>query len=156
MTTMREFVKEHGIKISFQEVSENPYMADGSWDARHYKVRLTCQGRSLTTYFSKGLGLAHGVEAHEVVNALASDASSANSARDWRDFASDMGMEWDSSVENLRSRRQAEEYGMEKDWDARAQAKKTYDACVASGQKLHRLVGDSAYRQLTGGNVEFD
>lgn len=153
--TMREFVKDMGIRITFDEVDENPYMSDQNWQARHYKVRLTCQGRSLTTYFSKGMGLEYGVEAAEVVNAMASDGSSAENARDWRDFAEEMGMDVGTLEEgSFRSRAKAEEYGYEKEWDKREQAKKTYKACIEAGKKLKQLVGSNAYARLTDGSVE--
>lgn len=164
--TMQEFVEAHGIIVAyFQQVDRNPNMTDEKWNrtAVHYEVTLQHKGaaasgrgrRFLKTYFSKGPALPHGVKAHEVINALASDASSVAAARDFWDWASDMGYQIDGSVKNL-TRRQAENYGMEREWDAFHGAKKTYQIIQRQTTKLRNFLGDEASRVLFSGEVEFD
>lgn len=168
--TMREFVKDAKISIAFEQVSSNPNMASDSWShsARHYKVVLRKWGtgpsgsvgsRRFTTYFSKGPGLPHGVEAHEVISALASDSASVESASSEYDWGEEMGMfthEDFNAVRNLRSRRQAEEYGYEKEWDAVQRSRKTFAIIQRQTAKLRDFLGSYHAGILFGGEVEFD
>lgn len=159
MTTMREFVRDAGIKIDWEETSRNPNMiSDEAWSrgARHYKVVLSRGGRRMTTYFSKGSALEYGVEAHEVVNALATDATSVLNSSGWKDWARDMGFEWEPTVEEIRSRDRAEDYGYEKDWDTMQRVKKTYALIERQTEALRRVLGPEVARPLLRGEIEFD
>lgn len=158
MTTMREFVKDAGITITFTEVPKNPYTIADDWSrgARHYKVTLHRAGKRFTTYFSKGSAHSYGVEASEVVNSLATDWSSIQSARGWKDWAAEMGMSWEWSVEDLHSRRQAEEFGYAKDWDTMKRAEKTYKLIETQTEKLRAFLGPDLARPLLRGEIEFD
>lgn len=95
MATMKEFAQQHGVTVTFTEVSENPHMKGMDRGARHYKVVLRAHGRSMTLHFSKGSALPYGVYAHEVLNALASDWSSIQSASGVQDWAREMGLDFD-------------------------------------------------------------
>lgn len=158
MTTMREFVKDAGITATSEQVSKNPNMVEDDWSrgARHYKVTLRRAGKRFTTYFSKGSALPYGVEPHEIVNSLASDWSTIQSASGWKDWAKDMGYDWEPHVEEIRSRRQAEDYGYEKDWDTMKRAEKTYHLIETQTEKLRAFLGPDLYHPLLSGEIEFD
>jgi hypothetical protein len=153
MATMKEFAKQHGVTISWEEVGSNPNMEGMDRGARHYKVVLRCKGRSMTTFFSKGSALPYGVYAHEVLNALASDWSSIQSASGVRDWARDMGM-WNEEAEGL-SADDAEAMGLENEYLANERAKKTYTLIEKQTDALRRVLGPAA-TPLLRGDVEFD
>jgi hypothetical protein len=79
MGTMKAFINKHHIKIESDYADENPHM-DSDRQMNHYKVKLTARidgkRRQYTTFFSMGLGLSGDPKAEDVLDCLASDASS--------------------------------------------------------------------------------
>jgi len=144
----REFVKAHVITISFRPMPKNLNMLDPEWVARHYQVTLRHKGRSLTTSFSKGMGLDYGVEPEEVLDSLASDASSIENATDFKDWARDLGIDAWELPEYVRTKRQAEEYGYEKEWESFQRWQRSYKAGQANTEKLRRFLGPDLFRTL--------
>ena len=145
--TIEQFAKVHDIGISAQRADVNPTMTD-SRDMDHWKVTLSrsilkpgfdtfhgykgklgpCQYRKLrmTLYFSKGYGH-NGAEPtiDEVLDCLASDALSVDNARDFENFASELGYDSDSR-----------------------KAEKIWKACNHQAERLRKFLGDDLYQTL--------
>jgi len=129
MTTINEFIKANQITIASSEVHANPNMADGDkWQANHYSITLRRMSRAdtLSTFFSKGVGLKGSPTAAEVLDCLASDAQSVDSARDFEEWAYEFGYDTDSR-----------------------KAEQVYNSCVKGQKELRRFLGDNLYKQLT-------
>lgn len=154
--TMQEFVRAHGITVTFSEVSSNPNIDPTTWGrgARHYKVVLRHKGRSMTVYFSKGSALPYGVTPGEVMNSLAVDWSLIQAAFGPKDWARNLGI-WNEDADGL-SAREAEEIGLEKEYLANERAKATFKLVEKQAEALRRVLGPEATRELLGGDVEFD
>lgn len=115
MPTFAERIKFNRINMTSQRVQENPNMDDFEGD--HWKVRLTCQGRSLTTYFSQGYG--HNgkePEVEAVLSCLVSDAQAGQD--DFEEFCSNLGYDNDSR-----------------------RAERIHKACVSTGKRLEQFLG---------------
>lgn len=180
--TMQDRVAEFGLSMTAEQVPENPNQSkpkkdEKPWEAVHFLVKLTApNGRTLTTYYSMGIGLldrhiidnwkpgyadggfislkdfkvassyyarrtlhnerivkevrARGLktfkpEIEDVLNCLAMDASSVENARDFEDFANELGYDSDS-----RS------------------AEKTYRICQEQARELESLLGRTNYQVL--------
>lgn len=67
-----QFVKENNISIKSVYAEKNPYMDDSN-KMNNYKSTLKYQGRQLTTYFSKGIGLKGEPTADEILNCYQCD-----------------------------------------------------------------------------------
>ena len=145
--SIAEFIASNRITMTAEQVDENPSMTDG-FEGDHWKVVLTRKvlregfdtfhgykgklgavqysTRKLTTYFSKGYGH-HGAEptADEVLDCLSSDASCVDNARDFEDFASELGYDSDSR-----------------------QAEKIFKARKHSAARLEKFLGSGLYQEL--------
>ena len=100
-------------------VDRNPSMPDSEGD--HWRVKLSRKGLSMTLVFTKGSG--HGGKPPtigEVLECLRSDASSLDGARDFEDWARELGLPLDSRT-----------------------AEQSYRAVVAQSAKFRALVGDA-------------
>jgi hypothetical protein len=91
MTTMRSRVRQDNVRIT-SKMTEKPGWAD--FGEYWYKVTLRRKGRQLTIPFGMGAALTHEPTAEEVLESLASDASSADQS--FEDWASDYGHDTDS------------------------------------------------------------
>lgn len=98
------FCHLHKITLTVARWHDNPNWAEAAVAPGqtcvhhdHWKVTLKKGGRSLTTYFSMGEG--HGgvaPEVEDVVDCLASDSTSIEIAKDFEDWASELGWNSDS------------------------------------------------------------
>jgi hypothetical protein len=126
MKTLQQFIRETHTTMKSERVDSNPQMSDPSWPADHWKCVLRVSRAQMTVYFSKGVGhdgKRPGVD--EVLDCLASDASSVDNARGFEDWCSELGYDTDSR-----------------------KAEKTFKTCEEQARKLKALLGDSAYRTL--------
>ena len=87
LKTITEFVQENKIRlIKCEDVAENPNIQNDDWQANHYKITLKRGYQVLTTYFSKGIALDHGVTVEELLDCMANDCSfSGENFNDWCD-----------------------------------------------------------------------
>lgn len=134
--TMRDFVQKHGVTMRCQRTDYNPHMEE-SVRMDHWRCFLSCKGRRTTIVFSMGTGH-HGTEPEvaEVLNAMASDASSALNSSGWEDFARDMGMETreeDPDTGRIRENKKA---------------KAAYKSCLREAEQLENLLGHEAAEEL--------
>jgi len=97
--TIKEFAKQHHIRVKSERMCENPNMTD-SRDMDHWKVRLTRRGSGgwhsrMTIYFSMGYGHnGNEPDVESVLSCLASDSSALD--QDFENWASDLGYDPDS------------------------------------------------------------
>lgn len=117
--SIEEFIQAHRIRMSAEQVDRNPQMDDFEGD--HWKCVLRVGTSRMTVHFSKGYGH-HGAEPQvsEVLDCLASDATSFENARSFEEWARDYGYNTDSR-----------------------KAEKTYRAVEKQATALRRLLGDS-------------
>ncbi|MGC1583312.1 MAG: hypothetical protein WA766_17640 [Candidatus Acidiferrales bacterium] len=148
--TVSQFVKANQISMTAERTDRNPNM-DDSANMDHWKVVLTIKAlkegfdtwhgykgklgarqystRKLTTYFSQDYGH-NGAEPKvtDVLDCLASDASSIDNARGFEDWCSDFGYDSDSR-----------------------KAEKTFKACEHGAKRLKTFLDDDLYAQLLYG-----
>lgn len=125
--TVTEFVARHGVKMSVHRAVSNPHMQDDAWTlgATHWKVGLTKANRRMILYWSQGSAIRHEPKIADVLDALASDASGIEGARDFADWASGYGYDVDSR-----------------------KAEKTYRTVTRQAAALRRVLGDDAFGEL--------
>ena len=118
------FVDKHGIKFECHRVPARPdgMMSDGHI-THHFRCRIKCGNKSFGLYFSQGS--AEPPTVAEVLNCLASDASSYENASTFEDWASEFGFDTDSR-----------------------KAEKSYRAVKRQAKQLKRVIGDEAYNEL--------
>lgn len=122
--TLADFIAQHSITMRVAAVDANPHMDDRNMD--HWKVELARDRARLTTYFSKGFGHnGKAPEVDEVLDCLASDASTIDNVMDFEAFCSDLGYDSDSR-----------------------RAEKIYKACARGAKSLRRFLGESLYQTL--------
>lgn len=125
--TIREFIAANAITMEADWADENPNM-DGMPDgSSHWKCTFTRGGITFETFFSMGPAHSHEPEAREVLDCLASDASSVENTPDWLDWA--------------------EEFGYS-DADALRKARSTHETITEQSSKLKAFLGDDAYETL--------
>lgn len=125
--TILAFVNRERITIDCEYVDSNPNMPD-SENMNHWKCKLTRRTvnggrRSMTVYFSMGYGLSGKPKATDVLDCLASDASSAD--QDFESWASDYGYDTDSR-----------------------KAEQTYKTVAVATRKLKAFLGPDAFHTL--------
>ena len=122
--TIGRFVQVNRISLTAEMVGRNPNM-DGSENTMdNWKCVLRRPGHSMTIYFSKGFG--HNgkrPEAAEVLDCLASDASSAGES--FADFCSNCGYDEDSR-----------------------KAERIYKTIQHQGGRLNNFLGSTRYEEL--------
>ena len=128
--TMKQFVNRFNIRIVSEGADNNPNMDNGGVQMNHYKVtlfaRVNGKRRQYTLFYSMGIGLRGDPEAADVLDCLASDASGVENARDFADWAYDLGYE----MKDLNK------------------ARRTYEACQRESAALKRLLGADGYELL--------
>ena len=124
-TRLKDFIQANKLTMTAQWADHNPHMADSA-NMDHWKVKIRKGKQSMSLYFSKRFGH-HGKEPQldEVLDCLASDASSTENAMDFEDWASEFGYDVDSR-----------------------KAEKSYKTIEQQKAKLLNLLGDEAYQQL--------
>jgi len=123
--TIRDFVAKHGITATVARGEPLP-----NWGGPHFAYRVTLympgdQRRRYTLPFATGTGWTREPTAADVLECLRSDASSVDSARDFEDWARDLGYDTDSR-----------------------KAESTYRACLKVAARLRRFLGADAYAEL--------
>lgn len=123
--SIAQFVSMNHISMTAERTDSNPIMGD-SGDMDHWKCVLKMPGKRMTLVFSMGFGH-HGAEpkVKDVLDCLASDASSIENTPDFEDWASDLGYEADSR-----------------------KALKTFQATEHQSKRLARFLGTDLYSQL--------
>lgn len=125
MQAISEFLKKHPVRLRSVKV---PDRDDVDWPgegASHYVCILVHDGRHLLTYYSIGGAHPNPPGADDVLNCLASDAASVESARDFAGWCSEFG----SNKDSIRERR-------------------AFRACRRQVDKLMRLLGEEVYEEL--------
>jgi len=126
--TLQAFITKYGLSMAELEWADrNPNMVDDGWaqSASHYKLRIRCKGRQLTTYFSMGSAHTSEPKLADVLDCLSSDASGVENARSFEDWCAEYGYDTDSR-----------------------RAEKTFKACERSAESLKRLLTPDVYEQL--------
>lgn len=115
--TLTQFVALHNIRMTSRRVDSNPLMGDRDMD--HWRCTLTCEGRRMSTTFSKGFGH-NGAKprVEELLSTFASDTTALDS--NFEDWCGEYGYEQDSR-----------------------KAYKIYQACVKQSQRLRTFLGSS-------------
>jgi len=130
--TTHEFIATYHITMTSDYADRNPYMPtltkhDQEWShhASHYKCTFRLNRKRLTTYFSMGMAHTHAPTAAEVLECLASDSATVENARDFEDFAADLGYDSDSRT-----------------------AEHLYQTIQRQAEKLERFLGADRYHTL--------
>lgn len=144
--TIAQFIEKHGITFTFKEGSIPADRKDDQWlqEAFHFdclfRMGDDSPRRQLATDFHMGRGHGKPVkrsdglvirvippkpDAAEVLDSLRSDAQSVDCARDFEDWASDLGYDTDSR-----------------------NAHAIWLACMELGRKLRFFLGAAAYEEL--------
>jgi hypothetical protein len=125
--TIHGFVEKHGIRFSAEMTDRNPNMIEDEWSrtATHWRCTIRKGRRVLTIYFSQGPAVCREPTAADVLDCLASDASSLDSSRGFEDWARDLGYDPDSR-----------------------KAESTYRAIERQTEGLRRVLGDELCREL--------
>jgi hypothetical protein len=95
MTTLQDFIAQHGITATAKWADRNPNMADDAWarTATHWRVVLRKDGRQLTIPFSQGSAHTKPPTAADVLDAIASDIAGVRNAQDLADYMAEYGMD---------------------------------------------------------------
>jgi hypothetical protein len=122
---LAELITDRKVGFSFTHGAKRDRSLQDRWqlDARDFSCRLTYQGRSMTIDYWMGRGITRDPDATGVLDNLLSDASGFDSARDFNDWASDLGFETE-------------------DRESMKKAKKTYSAVQKQTERLKTLLGD--------------
>lgn len=116
-----EFMTQYHISGKIEKIYKRP---DGiTWGANHWRVTLKCNNRKMTVYFSGGSAVTN-IKLADVLDSVASDSAAFDNAQDILDFADEFG------------------------YEDRKEARKVYNACGETAEKLKMLLGDAAYKQL--------
>lgn len=120
----RQFAEFHRISMTSEKVEANKNAPDWK-DANHYKVTLRRGGDEIRTYYSQGFGIQGEPEVAEVLDSLASDASTVENATSFEDWAGELGYDPDSR-----------------------KAEQTYKACKRIAGDLRAFLGKDLYSDL--------
>jgi hypothetical protein len=121
---MTNFLQTVGISMTAERADTNPNMERQDMD--HWRCVLRAGRSRMTVMFSQGYG--HNGKAPDVasvLDCLASDAAGVDNSRDFEDWCSEYGYDIDSR-----------------------KAERTFKTCERQALKLHKFLGDSAYRTL--------
>lgn len=127
--SVQDFIKEHQLTMSAQRVESRPdsFMTDKGM--RHWLCIIKQEGKGnpelMTLFFSQGSAHTKAPNLAEVLDCMASDASSVENSRDFEEWCSEIGYDTDSR-----------------------KAEATYNECKAQARHLERVIGRSALRQL--------
>lgn len=121
---LAQLIAERNVGFSFTHGATLDRSLQDRWqlDSRDFSCRLTYQGRSMTVDFWMGRGIKHDPDAAGVLDNLLSDASGFDCARDFEDWASDLGFETE-------------------DTESMKKAKKTFNAVRKQSERLKTLLG---------------
>lgn len=130
--TLDQFIEQYKIGIKAQYIDRQK--DDDNWDSDVWKVTLTRKNprRSMTLIFRMGIG--HDGKppiVADVLSCITSDAASIEAARDFEDFADELGYSSDSR-----------------------KAERIYKACQQQTRKLKRFLDDPDVYELLLWDVE--
>jgi hypothetical protein len=127
MKTIQEFIDSRGITMTVERVKCNPNTANDEWSksARHWKCLFRCGNKEMFVYFSQGSAHTQEPTVAEVLDCLASDASSFENSDGFEGWANEFGYDTDSR-----------------------KAERTYKAIEEQTDKLARLISPDDYETL--------
>jgi hypothetical protein len=96
MRTMRGRVDDLGITAEATLTDRNPHMDDMPEGSTHWLVRIEYDGRTMDVPYSMGPAHSGEPDLLDVLDALASDASSYDNAGSFEDWADEYGYDTDS------------------------------------------------------------
>lgn len=97
MTTFGEFVSINRITMTARYADHNPNMIEGGENMDHWRCAFKMGRRSMTVYFSMGMGhKGKQPAADEVLGCLVSDARGVDYCRSFEDWCADYGYDTDS------------------------------------------------------------
>lgn len=131
--TLGRFIYENKITLDYDPISERPdrqYIMDANeqeWNDRayHYKVTLKRGPKRHTTFWSQGSAVTKPPEADDVLDNLASEASSFDNSGTFEQWADEYGYDTDSRT-----------------------AERIYKAVAAASAKLKKFLGEELYKKL--------
>ncbi len=124
MYTIQDFINTYKISMSCTQVDNNPHMDNFNGD--HWLCKLRHEGKIMRVYFSQGYGHnGRKPDLESVLDCLASDSVSVENARNFEDWADDLGFDTDSR-----------------------KADKTYNFCRMLATRLKKLLGEEKYETL--------
>ena len=112
---MQEFIDKYNVKMTYERVSENPYMTG---NMKHYSVTIKANNKQITTYYSMGYGLKGNPELSDILECLLMDSSSYSNSNDLLDFASEFEYELETSKQ-------------------REHVRKVYNACKQANEQFN-------------------
>ena len=118
MPSIQQFTRALHITATSEMVDRNPNMPD-SERMDHYRVVLRRGRKQLTVYFSMGVAISREPSAEDVLDCLASDASSVDNAASFEDWAGELGYDTDSR-----------------------KAERIYKVCERQAMRLRNFLGD--------------
>jgi hypothetical protein len=121
MRTLKQFVREHRVRMSAELAYANPNMQDMPAGSSHWSCTLRMGRRQMTVPFSQGPAISHEPTVEDVLDCLASDAAGLENSRSFEEWASEYGYDTDSR-----------------------KAERTYKAVERQSKKLRALVADDA------------
>lgn len=126
MQAISSFIRANHIGMDVEWTDNNPNMSDsGDYMTRHFKCLLKRQGKRMTVYFSQGCAHEREPSVSDVLDCLASDSASIETARSFEDWASDYGYDAESR-----------------------KAEKIFKVCERQAEKLKQFLGADAYSAL--------
>ena len=96
MLTLRQFLDKYPVRIRSVLVDANPNMNDMPEGSAHWRVTLSLRRSRMSLHYSQGPAVVEEPKVGDVLDCLASDASSYENARDFADFCADFGCDTDS------------------------------------------------------------
>lgn len=125
MQTMQAFIAAHGITMETTMVDRNPHMDDMPQGSTHWLCTITADGSTMEVHFSMGPAHCAEPELPEVLDCLASDATTVENAQTFLDWCAELGYDDDSR-----------------------RAERTYRATVEQTEALRGLLGAKAVEWL--------
>ena len=120
---LTRFIKSRKVRMDDPKlVDDNPNMLDdGDWkkSATHWRLIIRRGNKQMTTYFSQGSAHTKEPTLSDILDCLASDASSIDNARSFEEWCGELGYDTDSR-----------------------KAERIYNICVKQMESLNRLLGD--------------
>lgn len=127
--TLDEFIERHGLTMDAEYADTNPNMTGMPPGSMHWLCTIRRGGETMAVPFSQGPAHTEPPTAADVLNCLASDASSIENAPDWLDWAEEMGF-GDEGASGMRK------------------ARDTYQAIERQSADLRELLGGDAFEVL--------
>lgn len=128
MKTIQEFIQDHDIRMTTEQVDSRTDGVDWQWEARHYVCSFN--DGAYCVQYSMGIGLTEEPTAEGVLSCLASDSALIENVENFEEFCSELGFD-DDSIRELRG----------------------YELTVKQRDNLKRFLGEEAYQELLW-NVE--